>query len=127
MKILTSLVCFVALAGFAVGAEKVSVEQAEKLIEGDIQLVDVRTQEEWDAGHLEGATRIEITADGFSEKAEAALDGDKPVLVYCRSGSRSARAAEALEKLGFEMVKDLDGGITAWREAGKKVVKPEKD
>jgi rhodanese-related sulfurtransferase len=50
-------------------------------------------------------------------------DPGKPVLVYCRSGGRSARASKQLEKLGYKVVYDLDGGITAWKKAGKKVVK----
>ncbi|MEM1084294.1 MAG: rhodanese-like domain-containing protein [Verrucomicrobiota bacterium] len=108
-----------------VGAEtsKVTIEEAEKLIEKKVQVLDVRTEEEWSAGHLEGAVRVDVLEDDFAEKVVEAVDPKKPVLVYCRSGGRSARAAKQLEKLGFVRISDLDGGITAWKGAGKKVVK----
>jgi rhodanese-related sulfurtransferase len=51
------------------------------------------------------------------------VDPKKPVLVYCRSGGRSAKAAKQMKDLGFVEISDLDGGITAWKKAGKKVVK----
>jgi rhodanese-related sulfurtransferase len=101
----------------------VKIEQAEKLIEGGIQLLDARTQEEWDEGHLKGAKRVDFTAEGFVEKAKAALDPKKPVLVYCRSGGRSAKAVKALREAGFTTVHDMDGGIIAWEKAGKPVEK----
>ncbi len=109
--------------GVAGAAEKVPVEKAEKLIADEVTLIDARTRKEWDEGRLEGAERIEIAAEDFDEKAVADLDRDEPVLVYCHSGGRSAKAAERLEKLGFKKVYDLKGGILAWKAAGKKVVK----
>ncbi len=101
----------------------VKIEQAEKLIADGVQLLDVRTQEEWDEGHLKGAKRADVTADGFLEKAKAALDSKKPVLVYCRSGGRSAKATKALREAGFTTVHNMAGGITAWQKAGKPVEK----
>ena len=101
----------------------VKIEQAERLIADGVQLLDVRTQEEWDEGYLKGAKRVDFTADGFLEKAKAALDPKKPVLVYCRSGRRSAKATKALRDAGFTTVHDMAGGITAWQKAGKPVEK----
>ncbi len=103
-------------------AAPVKVEQAEKQLADGAQLLDVRTKEEWDEGHLSGAKLVTVTEDGFLEKAKAALDPKKEVVVYCRSGRRSAMAAEQLRAAGFT-VHDLDGGITAWKAAGKPVVK----
>lgn len=100
----------------------VSIEQAEKQLADGAQLLDVRTKEEWDEGHLKGATLITVTEEGFLEKAKSKLDAKKPVVVYCRSGKRSAMATEQLRAAGFT-VHDLKGGITAWMEAGKPVVK----
>lgn len=100
----------------------VTIEQAEKQLAEGAQLVDARTKEEWDEGHLKGATLVTVTEDGFLEKAKAQLDPKKPVVVYCRSGARSARATEQLRAAGFT-VHDLKGGITAWKAAGKPVVK----
>jgi rhodanese-related sulfurtransferase len=98
------------------------VEQAEKQLAGGVQLLDVRTPKEWNEGHLQGAKLVTLAKEGFVEKAKAALDPKKPVLVYCRSGRRSAMAAKQLREAGFT-VHDLDGGITAWQKAGKPVVK----
>ncbi len=100
----------------------VTIEQAEKRLAEGAQLLDVRTKEEWDEGHLKGATLVTVTEEGFLEKAKAQLDPKKPVLVYCLRGGRSAKAAEQLRAAGFT-VHDLEGGITAWQAAGKPVVK----
>ena len=102
---------------------EVKVEEAEKLIAEKIQLLDVRSEEEWNEGHIEGAVRVDVTEKGFAEKVVKAVDPKKPVLVYCRSGGRSGRASKVMAKLGFKEIRDLDGGITAWQKAGKKVVK----
>jgi len=109
-------------AGEPAVAVPVKIEQAEKRIAGGAQLLDVRTMEEWDEGHLKGATLVTVTEAGFLDKAKAALDRKKGVVVYCRSGRRSAMAAEQLRAAGFT-VYDLDGGITAWKAAGKPLVK----
>lgn len=103
-------------------ASPVKIEQAEKQLASGAQLLDVRTQAEWDEGHLKGATLITVTEDGFLDKAKSQLDPKKPVLVYCRSGKRSATAAKQLRAAGFT-VYDLDGGIITWKAAGKPVEK----
>ena len=103
-------------------AAPVKIEQAEKHLADGAQLLDVRTKEEWDEGHLKGATLVTVTEDGFLDKAKAALDPKKAVVVYCKSGGRSAMAAQQLRAAGFT-VYDLDGGITAWKAGGKPVVK----
>ena len=104
-------------------AAPVKIEVAEKQLADGAQLLDVRTKEEWDEGHIKNATLVTVTEDGFLDKAKAALDVKKPVVVYCRSGKRSAMATEQLRAAGFT-VYDLDGGISAWIAAGKEVVKP---
>lgn len=103
-------------------AEPVTIEQAEKHLADGAQLLDVRTKEEWDEGRLKSATLVTVTEGGFLEKAKAKLDPEKPVVVYCRSGARSEKATEQLRAAGFT-VHDLKGGITAWKAAGKPVVK----
>lgn len=102
--------------------KQVKVEQVEQELADGAQLLDVRTKKEWDEGHLEGAKLITVTEDGFLEKAKATLDPEKDVVVYCRSGSRSAKAAEQLRAAGFT-VHDLAGGIMAWEAAGKPIEK----
>lgn len=90
-----------------------------------VQIVDVRTRGEFDGGYIAKATRIEWPAENFNTAAVRNLDPSKPVLVYCRSGNRSSKAAAELVKLGFKEVRQLDGGIIAWIRAGLPVVKPE--
>lgn len=105
-----------------VDTKPVKIEHAEKKLTEGAQLLDVRTKEEWNEGHLKGATLVTVTEQGFLDKAKAALDPKKPVVVYCRSGKRSAMAASQLRTAGYT-VYDLDGGITAWMAAGKPVEK----
>jgi phage shock protein E len=100
----------------------IKIEQAEKKLAEGAQLLDVRTKEEWDEGHLKGAKLVTVTEEGFLDKAKEALDLKKPVVVYRKSGERSAMAVEQLRAAGF-IVYDIDGGITAWRDAGKPVEK----
>ncbi len=80
-----------------------------------IQLVDVRTPEEYEAGHIKKATNIDFLADNF-EKEIQKVNKDRPVFIYCRSGGRSGRAAELMKKLGFKKVYDLRGGYLSWVE-----------
>ncbi len=110
------------VGGETVTAPHVKVEQAEKQIASGVQLVDVRTKEEWDEGHIKGAALASVKGEGFIEKAKSILDPKKEVLVYCRSGNRSAVAAKQLREAGFT-VTELEGGMNAWSSAGKPVVK----
>lgn len=92
-------------------------EFAKMLTEdGTAQLVDVRTPEEYLEGHLAGAINIDWNADGFLDKAQSLLDASRPVMVYCRSGKRSASAAAKLDKAGFKTY-NLLGGYLGWTEA----------
>lgn len=89
------------------------------------KILDVRTKEEFATGHLSKAVLIPWTDEDFKTRAAKELDAGKPVLVYCRSGRRSAEAAAALVKLGFTDVRGLEGGIIAWQKAGNAITKPE--
>lgn len=80
-------------------------------------VIDVRTPEEFEAGHIEGARNINIADQDFEDRL-ASLDREQPYLVHCRSGGRSTRALESFRKLDFENIYHLDGGILAWKEAG---------
>jgi rhodanese-related sulfurtransferase len=96
-------------------AEELSPKQAEELIrEGDGQLVDVREPYEHEAGRIAGSLHIELQS--LPEEA-AALDRERPILFYCRSGSRSALAADAFAASGYD-ARNLDGGLEAWVAAG---------
>lgn len=129
MKLLRCLFLALAFVSSAQAADApagktvLSVEQAQEHLAAGIQLLDVRTLEEWNEAHLKGATRIDVQQDGFLEKAKAQLMADKPLLVYCRSGKRSATAAQQLRAAGFTHVLELSGGIIAWQAANKPVEK----
>lgn len=89
--------------------------QAEELIrDGEAQLVDVREPYEHEAGRIAGALHIEL--ERLPGEA-ATLDRDRPIVFYCRSGNRSALAAEAFAASGYD-AHNLDGGLEAWVGAG---------
>jgi rhodanese-related sulfurtransferase len=128
MKTFLTLLLSCLLTGFVVAKEEpkdgpVKVEQAEKQIASGVQLLDVRSKEEWDQGHLKGAKLLPVSEEDFAGKAKAILDPEKPVLVYCRSGRRTVKAAKALRDAGFPTVYEMEGGILAWEKAGKPVEK----
>ena len=97
----------------------------EELAAGDAVLVDTREPNEWDEAHLEGATLVP-PATVADRIADVAPDPSQRVVLYCRVGNRSARAADLLEsELGYEDVASIAGGIEAWQQAGLPVVAPE--
>ena len=93
-----------------------SPEDFAILMERDYVLVDVRTPEEFAQGALPEAVNISVTDLSFPFEI-AKLDKEKPVLIYCKGGTRSARAAVAMKALGFDKIHELDGGYMAWLAA----------
>ena len=96
-------------------APRVEPAEAKELIEGGgVELIDVRSDHEWEAGRIAGATHIV-----FDEVGERAgdIDPERPVILYCRGGNRSAAAAAVLRSAGYDAV-HVEGGLTAWTEAG---------
>ena len=91
----------------------VDVETARQYVENGAVLVDVRTPEEWNAGHLEGAVHINLFDSDFEERF-AALDTTKTYVVYCRSGNRSGQAIQKMKSRGFSKLTNMEGGIIAW-------------
>jgi phage shock protein E len=92
----------------------ITPEEAKKRLDSEkgIVLLDVRTKEEYDTGHIKGS--ILIPVDNLKEEAENKLkDKDAPIFVYCRSGNRSTTAANILVNLGYKNVYNL-GGINKW-------------
>ena len=85
-------------------------------------LLDVRTDNEFAQGHLQGAQQIDFYRDDFSDALDK-LDREQPVLIYCRSGNRSGKAAKKMKAMGFYAVYNLEGGIGAWSKRGKPVSK----
>jgi thioredoxin 1 len=95
-----------------------STEFADKIKSTpEAQIVDVRTKGEFRAGHIANASNLELSSTEFKNMA-AALDKDKPVLVYCLSGGRSARAIEYFKNEGFTEIYEMPGGMMEWRSKG---------
>ena len=81
----------------------------------NVQIIDVRTPEEFADGHIQNAVNIDYFSKSFSVNISK-LNKQKTVLVYCAAGGRSATAAKELKKLGFKKVYDLTGGYDDWKE-----------
>ena len=96
------------------GATAVGVDAAKARIEaGAALLVDVREREEWQAGHVAGATHMPL---GTLPGAASTLPKDREIFVICRTGNRSAKAQEKLAQAGFTHVTNVTGGMIAWAE-----------
>ena len=79
-----------------------------------VQLFDVRTPEEYNLGHINGAVNIDFKNEEIFYRSFEKLDKSKPVYLYCRSGNRSKKSADILIELGFSKVYDLKGGFIEW-------------
>lgn len=112
---------------------EITAEELLALQDAGAAIVDVREPDEFADGHLPGAVNIprgllEFEVDGHPavnyETAEALSHRERPVVLYCLSGGRSALAAEALKRLGFSSPVSLAGGILHWADAGHPVASP---
>lgn len=111
------LICFIFLVGCSDG-DKIAVnyvEAKEKIINENAVLVDVRTQEEYDDGHIRGAVLLTLDNINDSNASKIISDKDKVIIVYCRSGNRSHQAVLKLNDLGYKNVYDL-GAMSNWKE-----------
>jgi rhodanese-related sulfurtransferase len=93
----------------------VAPEEVAELLEAGAQLIDVRTNHEWEAGRIAGAEHIEL---GEIAGRTAEIDRDRPVLLYCRGDNRSDMAAAALAGEDYD-ARVVTGGIEAWAEGGR--------
>ena len=96
-------------------------EFEQAIAEPDVQLVDVRTPEEYEQGHIVGAMNIDWKSDAFADEAEQMLDKSKTIAIYCRGGRRSHEAGNKLYKIGYTHIVELQGGLEAWKAAGKTI------
>ncbi|EGJ70809.1 Rhodanese-like protein [Bacteroides coprosuis DSM 18011] len=81
----------------------------------EVQLLDVRTIDEFNSGHISDAEFIDLSDSLFIEKADSMFNKKQTIAVYCRTGRRSKKAADLLIKHGFKVI-ELDSGITNWIE-----------
>lgn len=87
----------------------------KKISDKNVQLVDVRTPEEWSEGVIANAKKINYFEDNFKAQLKE-LDKTKPIAVYCKSGGRSGKTAKLLSELGFKEIYDLKGGYLNWNK-----------
>lgn len=87
----------------------------DSVVGKDVQLIDVRTPEEYEAGHIDDAKNIDFFAENFQDEFSK-LDKEKPVYIYCKSGNRSGQSALKLKAMGFNEIYDLQGGILNYQK-----------
>ncbi|MBU2939687.1 rhodanese-like domain-containing protein [Lacinutrix sp. C3R15] len=96
----------------------ITTQEMQSLLKMDqVQLVDVRTPKEFKSGYIANAQNIDFLSPTFDQDI-LKLDKEKPVLLYCHSGGRSAKCAKKLEDAGFTKIYDLQGGISRWKHQG---------
>jgi rhodanese-related sulfurtransferase len=104
----------------------INVTQGKEMIDkGDVLILDVRRPDEYASGHIKNSTLLavqDIPANELDIKLKE-LPMDKPILVYCRSGSRSVAASTILVNNGFSQVYNMQGGITEWMKVGYETIK----
>jgi len=97
------------------GITVVSIEEMQMLSALDnVQLVDVRTPKEYNAGHLPNAQNIDFNSPTFEQDIKQ-LDKNKPIILYCQKGGRSAKCADKMHEAGFKKIFDLKGGFSKWQ------------
>lgn len=122
LTLITSFACTAQKQGESIAKDLNTTAFAAKIdATPQAQILDVRTPEEWSQGIIEGAHKINWFGETFDAEVKK-LDPSKPVLVYCASGGRSAKAMKKLSNMGFTEVYNLEGGMGAWKSAENKTV-----
>ena len=92
---------------------------------GDVDLIDVRDLNEWEAGYIAGSRLVPLPK--FRENPEAYLQRDKPTVFICAKGVRSMAAAKLAERFGYDRLYNLEGGTKAWAASGLPLTSPQRD
>ena len=123
MSVISILLSLVSCQAQKNAFKSLSVKAYEKAIaDTAVVRLDVRTAEEFAAGHIRGAINIDVLKPDFKQKAISTIPKGKNIAVNCRSGKRSKKAANILTRAGYRVV-ELDTGFNGWLAAGKEVVK----
>lgn len=101
-------------------SENITVMEAFEMINANLDnpnfvILDVRTPEEYNSGHIENSTLIDFRSDNFKEEINE-LDKNNTYLIYCRTGGRSASTLNMMKELGFDNAYNMLGGITLWEK-----------
>ena len=117
-RIIVFVGLFISLQVMAQGAQSDVLDQVtfkKEISKKGIQLIDVRTPEEFNAGHIPNAININFMSSDFKTQISK-LNKNKAVYVYCQAGGRSAKASKMFLENGFKEVHDLKGGFGGWKE-----------
>jgi rhodanese-related sulfurtransferase len=111
----------------SITVEDITTKEAFDLIQNnsenpDFVILDVRTLDEYNSGHIENASMLDFYNESFADDLDQ-LDKDDTYLVYCRTDNRSRSATDIMVELGFKDVYNMLGGIVQWNEDGYKTVK----
>ena len=97
------------------GYTSVSVDEFAKVIaDNHVQLIDTRTEAEFNEGHIPGAINIDVNESDFEAKVGQKIDKNRPIALYCRGGRRSKIAAERIVALGYDDITELNTGFLSW-------------
>ena len=97
----------------------ISPEEMQTILQADnVQLIDVRSKEEYEKGSIAGAQNIDFFSPTFLEDINK-LDKEKPVYLFCKTGGRSAKCAKKMVDEGFVKIYDLNGGFSKWKHEVK--------
>ena len=94
----------------------ISQEEFAKILINEVQLLDVRTPEEYQQGFIEGAILINFFDSNFATQVSSTFNKNKPLYIYCAAGGRSNKAATKLGLEGFHIIYDLEGGYNSWKK-----------
>lgn len=120
--IISILIGYFGIKQFGLGLKKHRLDVVpfkEAIAQDDIQLIDVRRLKEFEAGHIKGASLINVLEKESFVAQIKLLDKEKPTYIYCRSGKRSLLALKLMYKHGFKNANDLKGGYLAWQQENK--------
>ncbi len=127
LGLLTALAALLVGCGEKTTFKKLTPPEAYQLIQQrkndpNFVILDVRTPEEFRAGHIPDAQNLDFYAPDFQDKLSQ-LPKDKVYFIYCNSGNRSGQTLEMMKRMGFKEVYDLQGGIQAWYQGGYPVTR----
>lgn len=100
--------------------EKIDAEKLIELQTSGIEVIDVRTKNEYDQGHIPGVLLVDFLSSDFMQKMEA-RDKSVPIIIHCAVGGRSGKAASMLQNAGFKKVYDYSGGFSDWKSKGLEI------
>lgn len=118
-KIILLLSTLLGVSGVSADITSISPQQAAQMQSQSTPIVDVRENDEWNAEHIAGAIHIPL-GEISNRLNELEKYKNSPIIMQCRSGGRSAKAADILTKAGFSSVLNMEGGLNAWQKADLK-------